>query len=970
MLGILEQLRYALPQGMHLDPQWIDALILPGSGTISVQGSQWYVQLNGTLYTFDSVGQTVSDFAALLPGATVLQDGMAELLALPNEVPQLSLPVTLQLPTNPLWFWLGALARLFEGQYRQLSQTVAQMDPSIATGPLLDWWGATCNVQRYPNEPDTNYAQRIVAYRFRPNVSNGALANFFSQLGYGASVTDTAPGQFTITISYPLSITTFRYTESQLVDILNALKAVGTTALVNFANTLTDSLLALDAALFQNVSQAQVWGGIDPFNYLTTVQSDAPLVALPLTDLGTIALDISPYGHNGTIENGATSTAGLVFGLPTAIQFATRPNTTSSTTAPPQVLLAGDSLWNSLPQNSFSIECWLQTPSTDTNVDEQNAALISCATFAAGWIGTTGFYLSITNSAGIYQQCGPITLPNDGAIHHFVATFAVTNGTIDTCTVYLDGVLADTLSVTTTQTESPPPAAPSVQIGAGANAFYGTLAGVAIYADLLSPTQITAHYQAGHGQFTRVINSETTAILVSDAWQDATNTLAATLTIGTAAPVSLSPTNLGTILTLFPPITQSLWATPLAGGTPVLKKYVAWDPLYPSGALFNGGALASALVSSYGFTQLDANQTAATMQTLIQGNAATQSVFVLANGMTYDTISANMNQSDIIYKYLEAGGRIIWAGDIPFYYQGHQGGTITTIGPSGQQTVLGLPYSGLSTNAPITFTTAGIDWLDAAPNWTSYWPQAIIDPLIPLTYNSPPTLASAWLLPIQQGLFIRVLDTPFNAGDSSWFSIWNYLSTFRLLPYCAPRPAAPGRWATWHTVVVPAGVTTLSLTLMGCHTASLWWNGTFVGSGSYQNPLITSLAVSEGPATAVITVDSYTPRAAVTALFQAGTQLIDYTNANWPTSPILSPLANGTPAPTWSNSTVNFSRTFYLLPNPRSAATLSVTFTPTGAPQWTQGAWLLLPNWQWNNGGQYDVPLATVDTSTALWPML
>ncbi|MBE3591059.1 MAG: hypothetical protein IMW98_09650, partial [Firmicutes bacterium] len=112
------------------------------------------------------------------------------------------------------------------------------------------------------------------------------------------------------------------------------------------------------------------------------------------------------------------------------------------------------------------------------------------------------------------------------------------------------------------------------------------------------------------------------------------------------------------------------------------------DTNYPAAYGLNAAALAGYLAKA-GFTVEDAPGLGAWMRQEIQSGKAPQSVAVLPQGVAPDTVADQESSSALVRQYLNAGGNVLWIGDVPFYYQGHRGWS-TTWGNQGLQAILGV----------------------------------------------------------------------------------------------------------------------------------------------------------------------------------------------------------------------------------------------------------------------------------------
>lgn len=136
------------------------------------------------------------------------------------------------------------------------------------------------------------------------------------------------------------------------------------------------------------------------------------------------------------------------------------------------------------------------------------------------------------------------------------------------------------------------------------------------------------------------------------------------------------------------------------------KRVVFSDPEYPNTWVCSPGAVAKRLGTA-GFKTFDAEQLAAWMESQTAAGAE-GSVCVLAHGVAPDTIAEAPSHTCLVRQYLDAGGRVVWLGDIPFFRQGRRGRRSVEWGPAGHQAVLGLPFG--SSNPASSVTPAGKEW--------------------------------------------------------------------------------------------------------------------------------------------------------------------------------------------------------------------------------------------------------------------
>src|SRR5579875_208412 len=103
-----------VPNGYTKAANDVPALQLSGQGSVSIQGDHLYITSGSSSATIDLHGQSIANIVSQFPSgvtATVLQNNMAELLMLPGGQTWAQLPITINIPSNPLWYVIGWMAR-------------------------------------------------------------------------------------------------------------------------------------------------------------------------------------------------------------------------------------------------------------------------------------------------------------------------------------------------------------------------------------------------------------------------------------------------------------------------------------------------------------------------------------------------------------------------------------------------------------------------------------------------------------------------------------------------------------------------------------------------------------------------------------------------------------------------------------------------------------------------------------------
>ena len=111
-----------------------------------------------------------------------------------------------------------------------------------------------------------------------------------------------------------------------------------------------------------------------------------------------------------------------------------------------------------------------------------------------------------------------------------------------------------------------------------------------------------------------------------------------------------------------------------------------------------------------GYEILDADQLKEWMDDRIADRAA--SVIIFCPDLAPETVVETNTADCTLRQYLDAGGKVVFHGDIPFYNQGNPGGGETNWGGGGSQGILGFNAAGATwdTGNTVTLTTEGQEW--------------------------------------------------------------------------------------------------------------------------------------------------------------------------------------------------------------------------------------------------------------------
>jgi hypothetical protein len=213
-----------------------------------------------------------------------------------------------------------------------------------------------------------------------------------------------------------------------------------------------------------------------------------------------------------------------------------------------------------------------------------------------------------------------------------------------------------------------------------------------------------------------------------------------------------------------------------------------WDGRYPQAWGGVGEGMRDALEAA-GYTILDADE----LKTWMDGHIAdgALSVVVFCKDVVPDTVAESMSDTCTLRQYLDAGGKIVWYSDWPFYYQGSSDGTMVTWGSAGATSVLGFNASSGPNDSyeEVVFTDAGIAW-GLTQTWESRRPTSptITENLTPLATISSGS-AAAWVKHYVEGDkyrgFVRIFDQAGEANPDDIMRLAEYTAMKAGNPYPA-----------------------------------------------------------------------------------------------------------------------------------------------------------------------------------------
>jgi len=167
-----------------------------------------------------------------------------------------------------------------------------------------------------------------------------------------------------------------------------------------------------------------------------------------------------------------------------------------------------------------------------------------------------------------------------------------------------------------------------------------------------------------------------------------------------------------------------------------------WDGRYPTNWADEASTVAvrDGVVAA-GYELLNSDQLKTWMNARIADKKL--SVVVFCRDIAPDTVIESMSSGCTLRKYLDAGGKIVFYADIPFYNQGHADGTMTNWAEAGATAILGIgTVSVWDTNTQTVITPMGLRW-GLTQTWASVRPYATTGLTVLATDG--PGNAAAWV---------------------------------------------------------------------------------------------------------------------------------------------------------------------------------------------------------------------------------
>lgn len=124
-----------------------------------------------------------------------------------------------------------------------------------------------------------------------------------------------------------------------------------------------------------------------------------------------------------------------------------------------------------------------------------------------------------------------------------------------------------------------------------------------------------------------------------------------------------------------------------------VTKVVYYDPSYPQSWIRgeNAEKTRDYFVDRW-FVEKNAQQLKNWIDKVLKNGLAYRSLIVFAQDIVPETVAEVPNETCLLRKYLGAGGRVVWWGDIPFWRQGKAGGALDYWEHAGPLGILGVSY--------------------------------------------------------------------------------------------------------------------------------------------------------------------------------------------------------------------------------------------------------------------------------------
>ncbi len=204
-----------------------------------------------------------------------------------------------------------------------------------------------------------------------------------------------------------------------------------------------------------------------------------------------------------------------------------------------------------------------------------------------------------------------------------------------------------------------------------------------------------------------------------------------------------------------------------------LDKVYYFDDRYWVSHVLNLSAI-STFLENHAFRRLDADELRSWMIMHISQHTAHESTLVMTMGVVPDTVAEELCSDTTVRMYLNEGGRIVWIGDVPFFYQGHRDKTLSTWANNGSLTIIGVGFEYWDFNATASsLTMDGIRWGMTTPDLMTSRPvwEAEITTTLSEIVAEGRNYASSWHKNFNDTFphsgFIRYSSQPYTGSDEN-----------------------------------------------------------------------------------------------------------------------------------------------------------------------------------------------------------
>jgi hypothetical protein len=260
---LLKELLNNLHSEINKDPQQEPAFAISGVGAVAVIQNDTLqltgpssAQYNLRSYSLGSLAEEINNQSGFT--ATYLQPASFSAVVLLDGTYTDS--ITIPMFTSFLWQLFKPVALALVDALGAENRALLEMVLNTSDGSWLDAFGELFGVHRQDGEPDQLFAIRIFDFSVAPRINNMAIQKSLMDLGYNATVTDTGPAAFEVTVILPNSPPQgFYYSSSQIDTLVGLLKAAGTTAAVILSGSLTDGIDITDSISATTTEGTWTW---------------------------------------------------------------------------------------------------------------------------------------------------------------------------------------------------------------------------------------------------------------------------------------------------------------------------------------------------------------------------------------------------------------------------------------------------------------------------------------------------------------------------------------------------------------------------------------------------------------------------------------------------------------------------------------------------------------------------------------